>query len=388
MSCTSPLGRLKPEVIDFMPERYRARFDPAKGLICSVEEIKYIRKYIFPLRESQFQMIPCGQCLACRLDYSRQWAIRCMLEAKYHTYNIFLTLTYDDAHVPLCDVIDKNTGQILHGYQALKRKDLTDFIKRMRAYWSNHYDPVSGQGVNFACDSPLLRFFYCGEYGERSHRPHYHLIVFNCQVPDLEVIKTSRAGYKVFTSQIIQKLWGCGFVTIGAVNFNSCAYVAKYMLKKLKGRDKREQQQCFGHYFPANLDASPEGRRGAGCSAPPDHAGLVDGLPVEFVGSSRRPGLARLHFEKNSDRIYSSDRVYYVSNDEIAESQPPKYYDRLFRDFHGDDAYAKIAEKREKNAQARQKQLIEAMSMTDEELRSREDRILRRKEKKKRRDTV
>ena len=78
-------------------------------------------------------LIPCGRCMECRLEYSRQWANRQMLEAATSDNNWFLTLTYDDEHLP------KNS----QGYPTLVKNDVKKFMKDLREYYSYHYG-ISG----------------------------------------------------------------------------------------------------------------------------------------------------------------------------------------------------------------------------------------------------
>ena len=88
----------------------------------------------------------CGQCMPCRHLRRKVWAHRIMLEAGQWNENCFMTLTYDDKHLPSDGSLDP--------------KHLTDFIKRLRF----HYRDRS------------IRYFACGEYGDDSWRPHYHLV--------------------------------------------------------------------------------------------------------------------------------------------------------------------------------------------------------------------
>lgn len=115
---------------------------------------------------TEFVEIPCGQCIECRLQRSRRWADRCMLELGYHESSYFLTLTYDNDHIPKNPLIDYDTGEIYAENATLVKKDLQDFMKRLRrAYEYKGYDNK-------------LRFFACGEYGSQTLRPHFHIIVF------------------------------------------------------------------------------------------------------------------------------------------------------------------------------------------------------------------
>lgn len=149
---------------------------------------------------------PCGQCLGCRMERSRQWAIRCSLEAQLWPENIFLTLTYDDAHLP--------------PNFSLRKRDFQLFMKRLRKEY--------GAGI---------RFFAAGEYGTKSLRPHYHAILFNFRPSDGEPI--TGGCQPLFISPSLMRLWPYGYHSYGNVTFESSAYVARYCLKKLTGPDQK-----------------------------------------------------------------------------------------------------------------------------------------------------
>lgn len=151
--------------------------------------------------------IPCGQCIGCRLERSRQWAIRLVKELRLHDRSSFLTLTYDDTHLP----------RLPSGKPTLVLEDVQLFLKRLR----RHFEPHP------------LRFFQCGEYGDAGGRPHHHMILFGedfCL--DRKPIRSSASGYAQFESATLTSLWGKGFCTISDVTFESSAYVARYSLKK------------------------------------------------------------------------------------------------------------------------------------------------------------
>lgn len=148
--------------------------------------------------EKRQAQVPCGSCIGCRLERSRQWAMRCEHETKLHDASCFLTLTYDQEHLP--------------ANGSLEPKHLQDFIKRLRFHRGS------------------LRFFACGEYGEQLSRPHYHALIWGLDFPD-----KLRYDRELFTSRELESVWGHGMCTIGQVTFESAAYVARYSLKKVVG---------------------------------------------------------------------------------------------------------------------------------------------------------
>lgn len=152
--------------------------------------------------------IPCGRCIGCRLDHSRQWAVRCVHEASLYDENCYLTLTYDNEHLPAGG--------------SLQPDDFTKFMKRFRKSLGDH----------------RIRYYMCGEYGDQLKRPHYHALIFNYDFPDKELWKVEK-GQRHYVSRSLTDLWGNGICTIGAVTFESAAYVARYILKKQKGKNAK-----------------------------------------------------------------------------------------------------------------------------------------------------
>ena len=161
--------------------------------------------------------LPCGQCIECRFKRSRDWAIRCMHEAQMHDENCFITLTYAPEHLP-----DDESLNYDHFQRFMKR-----LRKRVRV-------PV--------------RFYMCGEYGENFGRPHYHACLFGYDFPDKKLLMRTKNGDNLFTSKMLNELWPYGLSSIGSVNFQSAAYVARYIMKKITGN------AAFDHYNEVDED--------------------------------------------------------------------------------------------------------------------------------------
>lgn len=164
--------------------------------------------------------IPCGQCLECRLEYSRQWANRCVLEASEHDKNCFITLTYDDLHIPINNSVNSITGEITK-VKTLVKRDLQLFMKRLRK--------------ELDCYGIKIRYFACGEYGSKTQRPHYHIIIFGWKPNenDLHFLKQSPLGDNYFYSDMLEKLWPYGNNLVAECTWETCAYVARYVTKKV-----------------------------------------------------------------------------------------------------------------------------------------------------------
>lgn len=235
--------------------------------------------------------VPCGQCVGCRLERSRQWATRCAHEASLHERNCFITLTYRDADLPDDNSLDVTVFQ--------------KFMKRLRKRF--------GSGI---------RFYHCGEYGSTYGRPHYHACIFGFDFQDKKLFKVTETGSRLYTSEALSELWPYGFSTIGDVTFQSAAYVARYIMKKVNG------DAAQNHY--TKLDPN---------------TGEIYQIKPEYTTMSRRPGIGHGWFEKFTKDVYPSD--FIVINDK--KVRPPKYYDTQF-EILNPDAYEKIKSNRLKNA--------------------------------------
>ncbi len=241
---------------------YRSRFENKsgkRGLVFNETE---------GLAGSGF-LIACRQCVGCRLEKSRQWAIRCVHEAQLHEDNCYITLTFNDENLPVNGSLDVKYYQ--------------DFMKRLRF----HYRPK------------IIRYFHCGEYGEDYGRPHYHACLFGHDFEDKHLY-TVRDGIPLYTSATLDKIWSHGFSTIGAVTFQSAAYVARYVMKKITG-DQAEE-----HY--KSLD--PE-------------TGEIFDLAPEYTTMSRRPGIGAGWYALFKSEVYPFDEI--IMNEQAM--QPPKFYD-------------------------------------------------------------
>lgn len=160
-------------------------------------------------------IIPCGKCVGCMLDYSRSWADRCLLELDHAGKGIFLTLTYDDLHVPITDA----------GHQTLDYRHVQLFNHRLRKFMKRKLN-----------SDLKLRFYCSGEYGSTTLRPHYHMIAFGLSIddfPDFEVLSSQRNGKILYKSDFLNRLWSHGHVVVAGVSWQTCAYVARYTAKKL-----------------------------------------------------------------------------------------------------------------------------------------------------------
>jgi len=169
--------------------------------------------------------IPCRNCLSCRIDRTREWTTRVLHEAQLHEDNIFVTLTYDDLHLPR----DKS----------LHHSHFQEYIQKLRNY------------ARYS-EGKKLRYYMCGEYGEKLGRPHYHAIIFNYRYPD------QRPFGKYYGSEKCLEHWGRGHIHIGNVNSKSASYVAGYIQKKVTGERAEEHYRYIDHETGESWMLKPE----------------------------------------------------------------------------------------------------------------------------------
>lgn len=233
--------------------------------------------------------LPCGQCIGCRLERSRQWAIRCVHESKLHEENCFVTLTYDNEHVPSDFSLDKTEHQ--------------RFLKKLRKKFADK----------------KIRYMLCGEYGEQFERPHYHACLFGIDFADKKLYSINN-GNKLYTSETLNKIWGLGQCWIGDVTFESAAYVARYICKKVTGKNAEE------HYKKTDM-----------------RTGEIITIEPEFIRMSLKPGIGKDWMEKWTDDIYPSDEIIIRGK----KMKPPRYYDKVF-ETKEQEKMEKIKNEREK----------------------------------------
>ncbi len=219
----------------------------------------------------QMISVPCGQCSGCRSEKAKEWAARCYHESTLYDNNCFITLTYSPEKLPL------------HG--TLIKSDFQKFIKKLRK----------------SVQPKKIRYFGCGEYGEKLGRPHYHGLIFNHDFDDKK-LHSVHNDEKLFVSRTLTDLWGHGHASVGTVTVASAGYVARYTMKKITGKGKND------HYRRTD--------EGTGET--------VEILP-EFNVMSLKPGIGAQWFERYSDDVFPDD--FIVVNGR--KHRTPGYYLKL-----------------------------------------------------------
>lgn len=205
----------------------------------------------------------CGNCIGCRTDRSRAWALRIVHESMMHQANSFITLTYDNEHLPNDGGLDVRSWQL--------------FAKRLRKALGP------------------FRFYHCGEYGPNTNRPHYHAAIFGHDFAGDRLLLRRTKQTNLYSSPLLQQTWGLGYATVGDLTIESAAYIARYCMKKLNGQPAAEQ---YGDLRPPYATMSRGGRTGQG-------------------------GIGQSWFKKYKTDVYPSDEITHKGR----KFRPPKYYD-------------------------------------------------------------
>lgn len=250
-----------------------------------------------------YEDIPCGQCIGCRIDYSRKWADRLVMESKLHDHSWFVTLTYDDQHLPFSDPIDSS------GYPTLVKRDVQLFIKRLRKM-------VAPEKIRYYC---------AGEYGTKTFRPHYHLIIFGLTLNDLKFYKLNDLKQSYYNSELLSTAWqNKGFVVVAPATYETMLYTARYVTKKLKGFES-------SFYKTAGI-------------APP------------FSLMSRKPGIAGNYY---SYEIMLDDKIV-LPQGRLAPH--PRYFQKLLEKEYP-DFYEVYKEERRKRADTKTQILLDKIEV-------------------------
>lgn len=219
--------------------------------------------------------VPCGKCIGCRISRSKMWAARCYHEASLHKHNCFVTLTFNNEHLP--------------ANYSVSVRDVQLFQKRLRKKYPHK----------------KIRFFAAGEYGDKDLRPHYHLLIFNHSFSD-QKIHSQKNGNILYTSEILSSLWthprtgkSLGYTTVAPLTYQTAAYTARYILKKVGG------DPAADHYERVH----------------PLSGKLVRVNP-EFSTQSNKPGIGSGWFDKYKSDIYPSDFIIVDGK----KHPVPKYY--------------------------------------------------------------
>lgn len=279
-------------------------------------------------KTKQPQHVPCGRCHYCISNKRKEWSIRLKHEFQSATKASFVTLTYNDFHVPIRQAPVGDDENMIYEYQVLDKEDLQKYFKRLRKDYTQcqnriQYKHKDGKvsrlvkcGVCVKCRNEL-RYYAVGEYGERSQRPHYHILFF---------------GIGRNESQLLTEKWGKGHIRIDDMNEATINYTTKYMFKKGKWDNYMPEKPFslmsrkppIGHKW---LKANRKGKKRA-----------LDATVLDNGYKNRMPRSYREKIFNNFEKKYIAKR-----SEKMAEKQSDREYKKY------GIGYAKLRQERYKN---------------------------------------
>lgn len=295
MQCITPMFYVY-EVGKFKKGRIIPRENVMHGLSMDPNNIRHMMEEYKLATRYGIIKVPCNHCYACSLTYSAEKATLMMLETEKSDHNYFITLTYDDKHLPIAEeqqYTEPLTGEKINipnqgdFEPTLVPEHMKTFINTLKKHYNR-------KGIN------NIKYMYCGEYGETTDRPHYHLILCNCPLETEEFYspKQDTDGNMHYHNHYLEKIWGKGLIDIAEVTFNSCAYVARYCAKKRKD-----------HYDKLEL--------------------LKRGKYPEFIRTS--VNLGKDYYEEHKNEIYETDELIMKTlKGNVARVKPPKSFDKWY----------------------------------------------------------
>lgn len=295
----------------------------------------------------RYMLIPCRNCWACKLKYSAEWASRLTMESQYHEHKYFITLTYDEEHLPMYEKFvytDPEGNKTIYENDGtwtgtLEPKDGTKFINTLRKFYER-------KGITG------IKYFYCGEYGSEGKRPHLHMILFGAplDIKQFYDFHLDNKHHKIhWKSKEIEKWWGKGMIDVAEVEWNNCAYVARYCMKKIDNTNDPKEYAAQGKY-------------------------------PEFIRMSRRPGIGMRYYDEHKMDIYENDEIIQKTiKGNISSFKPPKAFDKKFEEEYPEE-FKMIKESRLKCAERDRllkKDLMRGISDKERMLRETENVMLK-----------
>lgn len=286
MSCYEPLNGFIIGLTDEKRNKLLVTSGKVKALDYRTKEPIY---HEVPADQTDVQrpafQLPCGHCLGCREDQSREWSNRLLMESMYHDSVYFVTLTYDDDHIPIVEWLDEETGEyFLHSN--LRKRDFQLFIKRLRR----------------AFPDDNIRYYIAGEYGESTDRAHGHAIIYGLHLYDLQPCGRSETGNQYFTSKALSDVWKNGFVSVEPANEFTYKYVASYVTKKL--------------------------------GVHPNAAYEEKGLQAPFSLQSLKPGIGYQYLMDHKEEILKYDRIVLGNSSGSYQFKPPRYWYKKLEEYN------------------------------------------------------
>lgn len=238
-----------------------------------------------------------------------------MHEAQMHQQNCFVTLTYNNINAP-------EDFSLNHHHFVL-------FMRRLRKWAKKE-----------------IRFYMCGEYGEKTSRPHFHACLFGIDFADRYYWSKGPSGSKNYRSPTLEKLWTQGNSLVGDITFESAAYTARYIMKKITFKNQtREERKNREIINPETAEITTRKQ--------------------EYNQMSRKTGIGKTWLKKYAADVYPEGKVIVRGH----PTNSPRYYDQHFKKLDPDghelmlygrhlEAVLRAADNTERRDQAKEKVAI------------------------------
>lgn len=273
---------------------------------------------------TDYYTVGCGLCTECKLKRGKDRASRMYMETISQGLDNahFVTLTYDDLHLPMNTHVTSD-GEIITSH-SLDKKIIQNFNKRIRKDL-------------FGNEKGDLRYVAIGEYGDKNGRPHYHIIYWNLPLEDLKPdFEPTQTGKMQYTSEWLESFWWydkpgdlIGRVRISEVEQASIAYVARYVQKKLYGDERFKYDEL--------------------------------GVEPPFILQSK--GIGKEFLLKHKDKLLQDGKVFQAFNGESVELTPDRYFRKLMIQ-EDSDFEVKFNEENEKFAYLRENKIRQELNAT------------------------
>ena len=240
--------------------------------------------------------IPCGGCIGCRLDKAADWSTRATNELRYHDDACFITLTYNDDHLP--------------NDKSINRDDPRNFLRRLRRAYPDQ----------------KIRYFGCGEYGKNQQgeinpftgkpdigRPHYHYIIYGMNFDDRRLINDD--DIPQYESQQLEELWGKGFTSLGNADQKNIDYISQYTTKKINGNMAADHYKYLDPVTGEEINRQPE-----------------------FISVSTQPGIGSQWFDDFEGDCLKG----FITNGKGRVQKIPKYYKRQMKERFCSENYETV----------------------------------------------
>lgn len=335
---------------------------PLDGYRTKSGKVLIVPRGSFPPRDSLTKVampIPCQKCIGCLMEKARQWGIRCLHEKKMWENNSYVTLTYNNDHMPPGMSLSVRDVQLF--MKRLRQKKVRDALE-LGAKAAGR--KLRGSERVALASAARVRFFLGAEYGDENARPHYHLLLFNCGFHDRVFFGRNKRGEPLYTSAELSALWSVdgqelGFCTIGEVTYDSAVYCAKYALKRVTG------DPAYAHYQVYDED------------------GRLFNREPEFALMSGKPGIGGTYFDKYGKEALDHDNVII----EGRPCKPPRYYEIRGREklcSHDEGAILCKCQSCKNKRVAKRKAVLNRLDNTPERLKVKERLLEIAAEKKER----